>query len=246
VFTAEERDGVRERVVELAEADSRVVAAAVVGSLALGGGDRWSDLDLTFGVAEDARVEDVLGDWTSTMAAEFEAVQLLDLVVRGTTYRVFLLPRLLQVDLSFAPASQFRQGSPRFKLLFGDHKIDYPPPPSAANLFGWGVVYARHAHVCIERGRPWEAEHAVSGLRDTSFTLACLRRDLPTSYAKGFDALPPDVLDRFGGALVRSLDSAELRRALAAGIDCLLREGGDAGDVVGAVEPQLRELASVG
>jgi hypothetical protein len=38
---------VRDRIVELATADSRIVAGAMVGSPAVGG-DRGSDLDLTF------------------------------------------------------------------------------------------------------------------------------------------------------------------------------------------------------
>jgi hypothetical protein len=50
VFTVEFRERVRDRVLELARNDARVVAGAAVGSSALGGGDRWSDLDLTFGV----------------------------------------------------------------------------------------------------------------------------------------------------------------------------------------------------
>lgn len=38
-----------------AEEDERVVAAAAVGSLALNGGDRFSDLDLTFGIPDGVR-----------------------------------------------------------------------------------------------------------------------------------------------------------------------------------------------
>jgi hypothetical protein len=45
VFSVEDRQRVHDRVLELAAADDRVVAGAVVGSLA-DGGDRWSDLDL--------------------------------------------------------------------------------------------------------------------------------------------------------------------------------------------------------
>jgi len=47
---------VRDRVLEFASSDQRVVAGAVVGLLALGDGDRWSDLDLTFAVADDVSV----------------------------------------------------------------------------------------------------------------------------------------------------------------------------------------------
>ncbi len=243
MFTVEERDRVGDRLVELAEADERIGAAAIVGSLALGAGDRWSDLDFTFGVVDGVTVTEVLDDWTRAMAEQFDAVTLLDLVVRGTTYRVFLLPRLLQVDLSFSALENFRQGSPRFKLLFGTRKVDYPAPPSAADLFGWGVVYARHAYVSIERRRWWEAEHMISGLRDTALTLACLRRDLRTAYGRGFDELPEDVRSRGAAALVGTLEADELRRALAAAVDVLLREAADV-ELAATVEPQLRAVAS--
>jgi len=62
MFTVEQRDDLRERVLRLGEDDDRVVAGAVVGSLAIDDGDRFSDLDLTFGVADDAQVADVLDD----------------------------------------------------------------------------------------------------------------------------------------------------------------------------------------
>ena len=50
VFTVDERNRIRDRILEIANSDERIVAGAVVGSLATGEGDRWSDLDLTFGV----------------------------------------------------------------------------------------------------------------------------------------------------------------------------------------------------
>jgi hypothetical protein len=52
MFSVEERHRVRDQVLEIAASDDRVIAAAMVGGLADGGGDRWSDLDLAFGVAE--------------------------------------------------------------------------------------------------------------------------------------------------------------------------------------------------
>jgi hypothetical protein len=79
VFTIEDRDRVRDRVLELARDDPRVVAGAEVGSLAAGGGDRWSDLDLTFGVAEGEAVDEVLADWTDRIVDELDGVHLFDL-----------------------------------------------------------------------------------------------------------------------------------------------------------------------
>ncbi|MGH2540050.1 MAG: hypothetical protein ACRDGK_05985 [Actinomycetota bacterium] len=56
MFTIEQRDALRDRVLRLAKEDERVIAGALVGSLAVGADDRFSDLDLTFGVADDVEV----------------------------------------------------------------------------------------------------------------------------------------------------------------------------------------------
>ena len=65
MFTVEQRDALRERLLQLAEEDEHVVAAAAVGSLAVGGGDRFSDLDLTFGIADHVPIADVLNEGVS-------------------------------------------------------------------------------------------------------------------------------------------------------------------------------------
>src|SRR5262245_41235438 len=60
LFTIQDRDRVRDHVLDRARTDARVVAGAVVGSLARSDGDRWSDLDLTFGVADGFPIDEVL------------------------------------------------------------------------------------------------------------------------------------------------------------------------------------------
>lgn len=246
MFTPAERERVRERLVEIAGSDSRIVSAALVGSLAGGEPDRWSDIDLTFGVDDAVPVDDLLDDWTRRMVEEFDAVRLFDLSVRGTTYRVFLLADWLQVDLSFAPAATFRQGSLNFELLWGTHTISDPPLPSARELFGWGVIYGRAARASIDREKWWQAEFCISALRDNALTLACLRRGLRTGYGKGFDELPESVTASFDDALVRSLHRGELLRALTSAVDGLLREAEDAQDLARLVEHQLRRLGTMG
>ena len=245
MFSIDGRNRAREHVLELASADSRVVAAAVIGSLAHGPGDRWSDLDLTFAVAEGVPVVDVLTDWTRDLVAKLDAVHLFDLPSRATIYRVFLLPGCLQVDLSFTPAAAFGARGPTFSLLFGSAvETAGSPPASVDELFGLAVHHAVRARVCIERGRWWQAEYWISGLRDDALALACLRRGLSEREGRGFDELPADVLDGCADALVLSLEREELLRALASAIAALLRESAEAGILSGKVEPQLRELAS--
>jgi hypothetical protein len=246
MFSVKDRDKVRDRVLQLAASDARVVAGAVVGSLAQDEGDRWSDLDLTFAVADHLSIFDVLEDWTRDLVGEFDAVQLFDLPFEASIYRVFLLPGCLQFDLSFTPASKFGAIGPKFKLLFGS-AVDksYFQPTPVRELFGYAVHHALRARFCIERGRYWQAEYWISSLRDNALTLACRRRGLPASYGRGFDDLPPDVRSTFVSALVASLERDELLRALHNAIDGLLQEAEEVREMAARVEPQLRQLTSV-
>jgi hypothetical protein len=230
VFTVEQRDALRERLLRLADDDERAVAGAVVGSLALGGGDRFSDLDLTFAIADDVPVADVLDDWTRTLVGELDAVHLTDLERGPTIYRVFLLPEALQFDLSLTPAAQFHPGGPRFRLLFGETAGDMkaPTPPVAKDLFGWGVIYALHARACIERGRAWQAEHYVGAVRDHALALACLREGVPAVQARGYDELSADTLARFGETHIDAVEPGVLRAALTASAVALMREAAEA------------------
>jgi hypothetical protein len=243
MFNVEDRNRVRDRVLALASGDPRVVAGAVVGSLALTDGDRWSDLDLTFAVVDHVPVLDVLADWTETLVTELDAIQLFDLPAGPSLYRVFLLPGCLQVDLSFTPASAFGATGPKFRLLFGS-AVDKPhtPAPPPREVFGYAVHHALRARFCIIRGRLWQAEYWISGVRDLTLTLACLRFNLPSREGRGFDDLPADVRDALAGALVRSLDSAELLRALGVAISVLMRESSQVSELAEKVEPQLRAL----
>jgi hypothetical protein len=241
VFAMEQRDAVRDHILEMAEADERVVAAAVVGSLSVGTGDRWSDLDLSFAVAEDASVTGVLDDWTTELAVEFDAVVLFDLLSGQTTYRVFLLPGCLQVDVSFTLAASFGPRSPRFRLVFGSAgEASSPDPPDAGDLFGWAVVYARAARGYIARGRLWQAEHCIDGVREAALALACIRRNLESCHGRGYDDLPPDVLEPLQRSLVPSLERDALLDALRAAVDGLLRESVDLGEIATKAGERLR------
>ena len=253
MFTVEQRDALCGRVVRLGEDDDRVVAGAVVGSLADDGGDRFSDLDLTFGVAEDARVVGVLDDWERTLADESDAVRLVELERGPTTYRVFLLSDALQLDLSMTPATRFRPAGPRFRLVFGETAegaseivtgdLFIATPTVGADIFGWGVIYALHARACIDRGRVWQAEHYIGAVRDHALSLACLRHGLPAVHARGYDDLPDETLARFADTHVEALDPAVLRSALAASVRELALEGAEgAVPIADIVAERLAEL----
>ena len=243
MFTIEDRNRVRERVLQLAASDKRVTAGAVVGSLAFSDGDRWSDLDLTFAVADEFSIFDVLEDWTRTIVAEFDAAHLFDLPSGPSLYRVFLLPGCLQFDLSFTPASKFGATSPKFKLLFGNAvERQHTPEPLAHELFGYAVHHALRARFCIERGRYWQAEYWISEARNYALSLACLRRGLPAPNGRGFDDLPENVRLAFLGSMATSQERGELLRTLRVVIEGLLSETQEIHELAGKAETQLREL----
>jgi hypothetical protein len=232
VFSVEQRDALRDWALAWAQHDARVVAGAAVGSLALGGGDRHSDLDLTFAVADDVPVAEVLADWTRALGDELGAVALVDLERPPTTYRVFLLPDALQFDLSLTPADRFVPAGPGFRLLFGevaDRAAPIPESPDATDLFGWGVIYGLHARTCIQRDRVWQAEHYVGAVRDHALALACVSHGLVAIQARGYDDLPADVLGRFATTHVGAPEPDALRVALAAAMTALLAEADGAG-----------------
>lgn len=243
MFTVEYRNRIRDHVLQLATSDSRVVSGALVGSLALGGGDRWSDLDLTFAVADEFSMFAVLEEWTTDLKHNFEAAHLFDLPSGASIYRVFLLPGSLQFDLSFTPASKFGATGPKFQLLFGS-AVEKPfiqsQPPQ--EMFGYAVHHLLRARFCIERGRYWQAEYWISSGRDYALNLACLRRGLPANHGRGVDNLPPEVLAKLSDSLVKSLDQSELMRALGLVIDGLLSESEEVRELANQVEPRLREL----
>ena len=212
----------RQRLLDRARDDPRVVAAAVVGAEAAGNVDRWSDLDLTFGVAEGTEIEGVLEEWTSELGAALDAVHLFDVHVGPTVYRVFLLPGNLQVDLSFTPASLFGALGPNFRLLFGtaaENRVREPMSRLAetpGQRFGLSVLYLVRARFGLERG---DLRGAERYLRQAAELLETGTPDLPTT------ATPAALLE-----------------AIQETLGLLLRDPGEGRNLAERLSPQLRDL----
>ena len=225
MFTPEERENLRSKLLARAAKDQRISGAAITGSAAASREDRWSDIDLAFGVKDAAELSTVLSDWTAQMYNRHQALDHLDVTVGAWIYRVFLLPGTLQVDLAFVPAAEFRALAPTFRLVSGEARepqhVELPP---SATVIGFGWLYALHARSCIARGNVWQAEYMISGIRDNALALACIRHGLPAVHGRGVDLLPKEVTARFEGALVRDLGTAELARAFRVAVDGLLSE----------------------
>jgi len=247
VFSVEERESLRSALIAAAGADPRIAGAALTGSAALAREDKWSDIDLALRLGADADELEVLADWTSRMYDDHGAVDHLDVWRGETRFRVFLLRSGLQVDIAFWAWAKFSATGPAFLLLFGAaNERPLPGPPTAAELIGTGWLHALHARSSIARGRRWQAEYMLGGMREQILALACLRLQLPTAHGRGFDDLPAEVTGPMTGTLARSLDQAELTRAFGAATEALITETrhADAG-LADRIEPVLRQLVSV-
>lgn len=240
MFTAEERACLRSGLLEYAATDERITGAAITGSAADSHEDQWSDIDLAFGVNLAANFPAVLSDWTAHMYGRHSALHHVDVLFGAWTYRVFLLPNTLQVDLAFVVETEFRALAPTFRLLFGKaNEPQHPLPPQAGAIIGIAWLYALHARSCIARQRPWQAEYMISGVRDYALALACMRHGLPAAHGKGVDLLPPAVTDQFVNSFVRRLDAEELSRAFRAVVQGLIKEIRSADEELGERLPEV-------
>jgi hypothetical protein len=242
MFTIEHRALIRSEILEKASHDGRISGAAITGSGAAGTEDRWSDIDLAFALADGVELVPTLNEWTTYMYTEHSAIHHLDVPSGAWLYRVFLLPGTLQVDLAFVPAAEFRPLAPTFRLVFGSaHEARPLPAPSAGDLIGLGWLYALHARSCIARGRLWQAEYMVTGVRSHALALACIRHGLPADHGRGTDRLPPEVAARFDRALVGRLEAEEVARAFQVVMDGFIGEVRHADE---ALAERLQDTAS--
>ncbi len=225
IFTAEDRTHLRDDLLAFASDDHRITGAAVTGSAADLKEDQWSDVDLAFGVSAASNLPGVLADWTAHMYDRHRALHHFDVIAGAWTYRVFLLPSTLQVDLAFVVETEFRALAPTFRLILGKaNEPIHPSPPQIEAVIGMAWLYALHARSCIARRRLWQAEYMISGVRDNVLALTCVRHGLSVVHGRGLDLLPSEVTAQFEDSLVRRVSVVELRRAFLIVINLLVDE----------------------
>jgi hypothetical protein len=172
-----------------------------------------------------ALITDVVNDWTAYVYGDLDAVHHFDLDDGAATYRAFLLSDGLEIDIGFAPSTNFGpSGDGKFDVAFGEPVDRRPSKPNVDHLVGLSWHHLLHARTSLERGAAWQAEHWISALRDHTIALACIRCGLPWHYGKGADRLPEDERRLIERALPVRLDRDELFRALGAAGDAFLRE----------------------
>lgn len=214
LFTVEERMHIRNDLIAAARSDPQVIGAALVGSVAKGLEDRWSDIDLALQLSPEASAANVADRWTEQLGNKHPVADTTD--VSGpdnTLFRVFLLESSLQIDLSFWSQQAFRATEDGFQLIFGTPAAPSPGGPSVERLVRMGWLYALHVRACVARGRTWQAIMMMDDLRNQIISLSSLRLGLPGYHGRGVDALPAETLAQFEESRARSTTSSELSRS---------------------------------
>jgi predicted nucleotidyltransferase len=199
---------VHARVLELARADDRVVAAATTGSIAGGTADEWSDVDVVLAVDGELPLD----DWTELVEREWGIVHWWDLPFRTAVYRVFLLRTPpLELNISFFPRADFAAHGPNFALAFGEAHEGDAPQANARFLDGLVWHHVLHARTALRRGQLWRAEFMLHELRDVLVERASGR-----AQYRGVEELDAAFSTQLEQALPRALEHDELLRALRA------------------------------
>jgi len=63
MYTPSDRERLRSALLAAAREDPRITGGAITGSASLDNEDRWSDIDLAFGVKPGMDMQAVLADW---------------------------------------------------------------------------------------------------------------------------------------------------------------------------------------
>jgi hypothetical protein len=225
IFTADERERLRDELVSAAQSDPNLCGAAHTGSAASSQLDRWSDIDLALCLASGASHEQVVAEWTDRLYHHHGAADHVDVMHGATLYRVFLLRNTLQVDVSFWQAEDFGATGPNFRLIFGEANAPRPAPqPDARALTGMAWLYALHVRCSLERGRILQADYMLSGMRNHIGELTCLRCGVIAAQGRGLDDLPAAEREAAAACLPRSLEPSELKRAFRNAMQALLVE----------------------
>ena len=225
MFSSVDRVTIQSALIARAEADQRVIGAALVGSAARGSQDDWSDIDLALQLDDGVDEQQLVHEWTQAIHDEHGVSDTHDVWAAGARYRVFLLSNSLQIDVSFWPRDKFRATEPGFRVLFGTPNAPTDPaPPDASAMTGTGWLYALHARSSIARGKLWQATSMLDGLRSQVLALKCARVGLNAWHGREIDRLPADDLAGLEATLTAQLLAADLDRARIALTRLLLEE----------------------
>lgn len=222
IFSADDREAVLSRVLELGEADHRLEAAVLTGSIGSDSADRWSDIDVAFVVSDTESCEMIAEDWKEGCYRSLPVAHHYETAFGTTLVRGFLLDNGLEVDISFTPSAEFTVWSP-VSVVFDRRgrttqiaavPEEWVPTPDWQGQAGFAWHDVLHACVAANRNKPWQSLFYLQRIRNRTLALASERRGIDADEFKHVDELPAAELEPLTASLVNDLSAASLIEAI--------------------------------
>lgn len=222
MFVEREREEALARALELLEADPRIEAGVLTGSLGAKTMDRWSDLDIEAVIAAGESTERVASDWVSLVYREWPVAHHYETNFGNSLVRGFLLDNGLVLDFGFDPIEDFTVWAP-VRVVFdrtgaatrmAEAPAAWTPTPDWRGESGFAWHDVLHAANAAARGRPWQSLYFLQRVRNRIVALACERRGLDPDEFKHADELPAEEQDPLLASLVVDLSTSSLIAAL--------------------------------
>lgn len=232
IFTPHDREVTLTHVLELGEADRRLEAAVLTGSMGSDHADRWSDIDVAFVVADIESTEVVATDWVEQFYRELPVAHHYETAFGTTLVRGFLMNNALEVDLAFTPSAHFTVWAP-VRVIFdrtghatraAESAEPWSPTPNYAGAAGFAWHDVLHGCLAIVRGKPWQALFYLQRVRNRILSLASERHGFEADEFKHVDDLPSPERDPLLATLVGHLDMSTLIKAMEAATRAFLEE----------------------
>jgi len=222
IFTSQDRDATLGRVLELLEADSRIEAAVLTGSLGSQRMDRWSDLDVASVIGAGESSEQVTDDWVSVVYREWPVAHHYETAFGSTLVRGFLLETALVIDLAFTPSADLSIWAP-VRVAFdrtgmatraAQSPEAWSPTPDWRGESGFAWHDVLRACTAANRGRLWQSLYFLQRVRNRTLGLASERHGLEADEFKHVDDLPSNERDPLLPSLVSELSPSSLLGAV--------------------------------
>jgi predicted nucleotidyltransferase len=232
MFTPYERDAALARELELLEADRRVEAAVVTGSLGAGREDRWSDIDVACVVADGESCESVAAEWVALTYREWPVVHHYETDFGTTLVRGFLLVNGLVIDLAFTPSADFEVWAP-IRVVFDRTGAatkaaaawqPWSPEPAWRREAGFAWHDVVHACNAANRARHWQSVFYLQRIRNRTLSLASERHGHDADEFAHVDDLPDHERDPLLASLIDELDRNVLLAAIEVATQAFLDE----------------------
>jgi predicted nucleotidyltransferase len=222
MFSPSDREAVLARAIQLLDADPRVEAAVITGSIGAGRADRWSDFDLGAVIASDAECEEVAADWEAMAYREWPVAHHYATEFGSTLVRGFLLRNGLLADMAFTPIGDFAAWAPvrvAFDRSGATTKVAeewkaWTPTPDWRGEAAFAAHDVLHACSAANRGRGWQALYFLQRIRNRTLSLASERHGLDADDLVHADELPQAEVEGLIDTLVTDLETPTLLEAI--------------------------------